>query len=94
MNHNSREVGIEEPLQLASGGVNDTHTPLVEGETLGEDPEIDVDLGASSEENVVVELKNIRELCEEFMLIRVANTFVKRVVDHKDLPTSEKEVDA
>ena len=94
MNHNSREVGIEEPLQLASGGVNDTHTPLVEGETLGEDPEIDVDLGASSEENVVVELKNIKELCEEFMLIRVANTFVKRVVDHKDLPTSDTEVDA
>ena len=73
LNHNSREVGIEEPLQLASGGVNDTHTPLVEGETLGEDPEIDVDLGASSEENVVVELKNIKESREEFMLIRVAN---------------------
>ena len=93
LNHNSREVDIEELLQLASGGVDDAHTPLIEGEALGEDPEIDIDLGASSEENVVVEFENI-ELCEEFMLIRVANTFVKRVVDHKDLPTSEKEVDA
>ena len=74
LNHNSREVVIEELLQLASGDVDDAHTPLIEGEALCEDPEIDVDLGASSEENVVVELKNIKESCEEFMLIRVANT--------------------
>ena len=51
----------EEPHQLASGGVgvDDAHTPLIEGEALGEDPEIDIDLGASSEENVVVEFENI-----------------------------------
>ena len=54
MNHNSREVDIEELLQLASGDVDDAHTPLIEGEALGEDPEIDVDLGASREETVVV----------------------------------------
>ena len=75
MNHHCREVGIEEPLQLASGGVDDAPTPLIEGEELGEDPEIDIDLGAfnEAEENVVVELENI-ELCEEFMLILIANT--------------------
>ena len=39
--------------------VDDAHTPLIEGEALGEDPEIDVDLRASSEENVVVEFENI-----------------------------------
>ena len=58
LNHISRE-DIEEPLQLASGGVDDAHTPLVEGEALGEDPDIDIDLGASSEEKVVVEFENI-----------------------------------
>ena len=95
MNHHCREVGIEEPLQLASGGVDDAPAPLIEGEELGEDPEIDIDLGAfnEAEENVVVELENI-ELCEEFMLILIANTFVKKVVDHKDLPTKGTEVDA
>ena len=95
LNHHCREVGIEEPLQLASGGVDDAPAPLIEGEELGEDPEIDIDLGAfyEAEENVVVELENI-ELCEEFMLILIANTFVKKVVDHKDLPTSGTEVDA
>ena len=96
MNHHCREVGIEEPLQLASGGVDDAPAPLIEGEELGEDPEIDIDLGAfnEAEENVVVELENIERLCEEFMLILIANTFVKKVVDHKDLPTSGTEVDA
>ena len=59
LNHISREEDIEGPLQLASGGVDDAHTPLVEGEALGEDPEIDIDLGASSEEKVVVEFENI-----------------------------------
>ena len=59
LNHNSREVDIEELLQLASGDVDDAHTPLIEGEALCEDPEIDVDLGAFSEENVVVEFENI-----------------------------------
>ena len=59
MNHNSREVDIEELLQLASGDVDDAHPPLIEGEALGEDPEIDIDLGASSEEKVVVEFENI-----------------------------------
>ena len=59
MNHISREKDIEEPLQLASGGVDDAHTPLIEGEALGEDPEIDVDLGAFSEENVIVKFENI-----------------------------------
>ena len=56
LNHHCREVGIEEPLQLASGGVDDAPAPLIEGEELGEDPEIDIDLGASSEaeKNVVV----------------------------------------
>ena len=93
MNHNSREEVIEEPLQLASGGVDGAQAPLKEGEALGEDPEIDADLGASSEDKAVVEVDNI-ELCEGFMLIRVANTFIKRVVDHKDLPTSNIEVDA
>ena len=95
MNHHCREVGIEEPLQLASGGVDDAPAPLIEGEELGEDPEIDIDLGAfnEAEENVLVELENI-ELCEEFMLILIANTFVKTVVDHKDLPTKGTEVDA
>ena len=95
MNHHCREVGIEEPLQLASGGVDDAPAPLIEGEELGEDPEIDIDLGAfnEAEENVLVELENI-ELCEEFMLILIANTFVKKVVDHKDLPTKGTEVDA
>ena len=75
MNHHYREVGIEEPLQLASGGVDDAPAPLIEGEELGEDPEIDIDLGAfnEAEENVVVELENI-ELCEEFMLILIAKT--------------------
>ena len=96
LNHHYREVGIEEPLQLASGGVDDAPAPLIEGEELGEDPEIDIDLGAfnEAEENVVVELENIEQLCEEFMLILIANTFVKKVVDHKDLPTSGTEVDA
>ena len=96
LNHHCREVGIEEPLQLASGGVDDAPAPLIEGEELGEDPEIDIDLGAfnEAEENVVVELENIEQLCEEFMLILIANTFVKKVVDHKDLPTSGTEVDA
>ena len=36
LNHNSREVDLEELLQLASGGVDDAHTPLIEGEALGE----------------------------------------------------------
>ena len=93
MNHNSREEVIEEPLQLASGGVDGAQAPLKEGEALGEDPEIDADPRAFSEEKDVVEFDNI-ELCEGFMLIRVANTFIKRVVDHKDLPTSNIEVDA
>ena len=76
LNHHCREVGIEEPLQLASGGVDDAPAPLIEGEELGEDPEIDIDLGAfnEAEENVVVELENIEQLCEEFMLIHIANT--------------------
>ena len=56
MNHNSREEVIEEPLQLASGGVDGVHAPLIEGEALGEDPEIDADLGAFSKEEAVVEL--------------------------------------
>ena len=43
MNHHYREVGIEEPLQLASGGVDDAPAPLIEGEELGEDPEIDIE---------------------------------------------------
>ena len=76
LNHNSREVDIEELLQLASGGVDDAHTPLIEGEALGEDPEVDVDLGAFNEENVVVEFENIERLCKEFMLIRIANTSI------------------
>ena len=59
LNHISREEDIEEPLQLASGGVDDAHTPLIEGEALGEDPEIDVDFGAFSDENGVVEFENI-----------------------------------
>ena len=59
MNHNSREVDIEELLQLASGGMDDAHTPLIEGEALGEDPEIDVDVEAFYRENVVVEFENI-----------------------------------
>ena len=62
LNHHCREVGIEEPLQLASGGVDDAPAPLIEGKELGEDPEIDIGLGAfyEAEKNVVVELENIQ----------------------------------
>ena len=39
MNHHSREVGIEDLPQLASGGVDDAPTALIEVEIL-EDSEI------------------------------------------------------
>ena len=41
MNHHSREVGIEELPQLASGGVDDATTAQIEVKIL-EDPETEI----------------------------------------------------
>ena len=49
LNHHSREVDIEELPQLASGGVEDAPTALIEVEILGEDSEIDSNLKVEDE---------------------------------------------